>query len=205
MTHRWLVHPDNPQTRLLRQAADALRNGGVIAYPTDSGYALGCCLDNKEGMDRIRAIRQLSPDHHFTLVCKDMSHLSVYAQLDNNVFRMMKAITPGAFTIILQATKEVPKRLWHPKRSTVGIRVPDYAVVQQMLSELNGPILSVSMIMPDEEFPLTDADTVIERLGDRIDGVIDAGWISHEPTTVVDFTTGQPELIRQGAGKLPWL
>ncbi len=204
MTQRWLVHPDNPQQRLLSQAGKCIRNGGVVAYPTDSGYALGCCLDNKEAMDRIRAIRQLPETHHFTLVCKDLSHLSQYAQIDNHVFRMVKALTPGAFTIILPATKDVPKRLWHPKRSSIGLRVPDYTIVQALLTEINGPLLSVSLILPDEEFPLTDADSVLEAIGSRIDGIIDAGWIAHEPTTVVDLTNGIAEIVRQGAGKLPW-
>jgi tRNA threonylcarbamoyl adenosine modification protein (Sua5/YciO/YrdC/YwlC family) len=204
MTQRWLVHPDNPQQRLLSQAGKCIRNGGVVAYPTDSGYALGCCLDNKEAMDRIRSIRQLPETHHFTLVCKDLSHLSQYAQIDNHVFRMVKALTPGAFTIILPATKDVPKRLWHPKRSSIGLRVPDYAIVQALLTEINGPLLSVSLILPDEAFPLTDADSVLEAIGSRIDGVIDAGWIAHEPTTVVDLTNGIAEIVRQGAGKLPW-
>jgi tRNA threonylcarbamoyl adenosine modification protein (Sua5/YciO/YrdC/YwlC family) len=204
MTQRWLVHPDNPQQRLLSQAGKCIRNGGVVAYPTDSGYALGCCLDNKEAMDRIRSIRQLPETHHFTLVCKDLSHLSQYAQIDNHVFRMVKALTPGAFTIILPATKDVPKRLWHPKRSSIGLRVPDYAIVQALLTEINGPLLSVSLILPDEAFPLTDADSVLEAIGSRIDGVIDAGWIAHEPTTVVNLTNGIAEIVRQGAGKLPW-
>jgi tRNA threonylcarbamoyl adenosine modification protein (Sua5/YciO/YrdC/YwlC family) len=204
MTHRWTVHPDNPQQRLLAQAGASIRNGGVVAYPTDSGYAIGCCLDNKEALDRIRAIRQLPETHHFTLVCKDLSHLSQYAQIDNTVFRMVKALTPGAFTIILPATKDVPKRLWHPKRSDIGLRVPDYKVVQALLTEINGPLLSVSLILPGDEFPLTDADSVLEAIGSRIDGVIDAGWVGHEPTTVVDLTSGSPEVVRQGAGKLPW-
>jgi tRNA threonylcarbamoyl adenosine modification protein (Sua5/YciO/YrdC/YwlC family) len=204
MTQRWLVHPDNPQQRLLSQAGKCIRNGGVVAYPTDSGYALGCCLDNKEAMDRIRAIRQLPETHHFTLVCKDLSHLSQYAQIDNHIFRMVKALTPGAFTLILPATKDVPKRLLHPKRSSIGLRVPDYAIVQALLTEINGPLLSVSLILPDEEFPLTDADSVLEAIGSRIDGIIDAGWIAHEPTTVVDLTNGIAEIVRQGAGKLPW-
>jgi tRNA threonylcarbamoyl adenosine modification protein (Sua5/YciO/YrdC/YwlC family) len=202
MAKHWMVHPDNPQERLLQQAVTCLTDGGVIAYPTDSGYALGCCLDNKDGVERIRQIRQLPPTHHFTLVCKDMSHLSQYAQVDNSVFRLLKSLTPGAFTLILPATKEVPKRLWHPKRDTIGIRVPDYTVVQALLAHLNGPLLSVSLIMPEEDFPLVDGETVLERIGHSVDGVLDAGWVGHEPTTVVDLTSGSPEILRQGAGIL---
>lgn len=202
MTQRWVVHPENPQQRLLSQAASCLQNGGVIAYPTDSGYALGCCLDNKSAIDRIRMIRQLPETHHFTLVCKDLSHLSQYAQVDNLTFRFIKQVTPGPFTIILPATKEVPKRLWHPKKDNIGLRIPDYKVVQAFLSELDGPLLSVSMILPGEEWPLTDADAVMEAVGSQIDGIIDSGWVGHEPTTVVDMTDGKPEILRQGAGKL---
>lgn len=202
MPQRWQIHPDNPQQRLLLQATQCLQKGGVVAYPTDSGYALGCCLDSKEAVERIRRIRALSETHHFTLVCKDLSHLSQYAQVDNRVFRMLKSMTPGAFTIILPATKDVPKRLWHPKRSTIGLRVPDYKVVQALLDELAGPLLSVSLIMPDEDWPLVDADTIEERIGTQIDGIIDSGWVGHEPTTVVDLTSGEAEIIRQGAGKL---
>ncbi len=202
MTQRWSVHPDNPQQRLLMQAVACLQKEGVIAYPTDSGYALGCCLDSKEAIERIRQIRQLPETHHFTLVCKDLSHLSSYAQVDNRAFRTLKHLTPGAFTIILQATKEVPKRLWHPKRNTIGLRVPDHSVVQALLSELAGPLLSVSLIMPGDEWPLVDADTVMDMIGGRIDGIIDSGWVGHEPTTVIDMTSGEIEVIRQGAGKL---
>lgn len=202
MAQRWQVHPDNPQQRLLTQAVACLQKGGVIAYPTDSGYALGCCLDSKEAIERIRRIRDLPETHHFTLVCKDLSHLSQYAQVDNRVFRTLKSLTPGPFTVILAATKEVPKRLWHPKRSTIGLRVPDYKVVQALLAELAGPLLSVSLIMPGEEWPLVDADTVETLIGSRVDGIVDSGWVGHEPTTVIDMTSGEIELIRQGAGKL---
>lgn len=204
MSQRWIVHPDNPQVRLLRQAAEVLRKGGVLAYPTDSGYALGCCLENKEGMDRIRAIRQLPEDHHFTLVCKDLSHLGSYAQVDNVAYRTLKTLTPGAFTVILPATRDVPKRLLHPKRKTIGLRVPDYRLVQDLLAELDGPILSVTLIMPGDEAPLMDAESVWEALCKRVDGLIDAGWVGHEPTTVLDMTDGEVAVLRQGAGKLPW-
>ncbi len=204
MTSHWTIHPDNPQPRQLQQVVTCLKAGGVVAYPTESGYALGCCLDNKTGMERIRNIRQLPEKHHFTLVCKDMSHLSQYAQVDNSSFRMLKALTPGAFTIILPATKEVPKRLWHPKRDTIGIRIPDTPTVKALLAALNGPLMSVSLIMPEEDFPLVDGETVLERVGHLVDGVLDSGWVGHEPTTVVDLTTGTPEVLRQGAGILPW-
>ena len=202
MPQRWQVHPDNPQQRLLLQATQCLQRGGVIAYPTESGYALGCCLDSKEVVERIRRIRQLSETHHFTLVCKDLSHLSQYAQVDNRVFRILKSMTPGAFTIILVATKDVPKRLWHPKRSTIGLRVPDYKVVQALLAGLAGPLLSVGLIMAGEDFPPLHADTIEELIGSQIDGIIDSGWVGHEPTTVVDLTSGEIEVIRQGAGQL---
>lgn len=199
---RWEVHPDNPQQRLLAKAVVCLHQGGVVAYPTDSGYALGCCLDNKDALERIRRIRQLPETHHFTLVCRDLAHLSRYAQVDNLVFRHVKRLTPGAFTLILPATKEVPKRLWHPKRDTIGLRIPSHRVVQALLSELQGPLLSVSLIMPGEDWPLIDADSIEERIGAQIDGIIDAGWVGHEPTTVVDLTQGDVEIVRQGAGKL---
>jgi len=194
------IHPDNPQPRLLDQAVKVLRAGGVMAYPTDSCYALGCMIGNKDSMERIRAIRGVDDKHHFTLVCRDLSEIAHYARVDNQQYRMLKAATPGAYTFILEATKEVPRRLQHPKRSTIGLRVPDNRVVAALLKELDEPILSMTLALSGDEEPLHDPGEIEDRIGKRLDLIIDAGWCSHQPSTVIDLTGELPEVLRRGGG-----
>lgn len=195
------IHPDNPQQRNVDRAAAILRDGGLIAYPTDSGYALGAQLGNKDALDRIRTIRRLDAKHHFTLVCKDFAQLGQFVHVDNSIFRAIKASTPGPYTFILPATSEVPRRLLHPKKKTVGVRIPDHRVVQALLAALGEPLLSTTLILPDTEVPMTTAWEISEALDGRIDGVIDSGEdIVAEPTTVVDFSDGFAEVLRVGAG-----
>jgi tRNA threonylcarbamoyl adenosine modification protein (Sua5/YciO/YrdC/YwlC family) len=194
------IHPKNPQQRLLEPVIDVINRGGVIAYPTDSIYALGCHIGDKQAMDRIRAIRCLDKHHNFTLICRDLSELANYARVDNVAFRALKASTPGPFTFVLQASSEVPRRLMHPKRKTIGIRVPDNPVVKAMLDNLQEPMMSVTLMMPEDEYPMTDAYEINQQLGSQIDIVIDAGFCGMEPTTVVDMTAGTPSILRQGAG-----
>jgi tRNA threonylcarbamoyl adenosine modification protein (Sua5/YciO/YrdC/YwlC family) len=194
------VHPDNPQPRSISQAVEILRSGGLIAYPTDSCYALGAQVGNKEALDRIRAIRHLDAKHHFTLVCKDFAQLGQFVQIDNDVFRSIKAVTPGSYTFILPATREVPKRLLHPKKKTVGVRIPDNKVVQALLAELGEPLLSSTLLLPDEEEPLTQGWEIKERLEHVVDAVIDSGDCGAEPTTVVDYSSGTAEVVRHGMG-----
>ena len=193
------VHPDNPQPRLITQIVDVIRQGGLIVYPTDSCYALGCLLGNKEAMNRILSIRQINASHHLTLMCHDLSDLGTYAKVDNSQFRLLKAATPGGYTFILQATKEVPRRTLHPKRNTIGLRVPDNKIDQAILSELGEPLLSSTLILPDEVEPLTEAYDIRERLEHSVDLIVDGGWCGTEPTTVVDLTDGVT-LVRQGRG-----
>ncbi|MFG2060941.1 L-threonylcarbamoyladenylate synthase [Micromonospora sp. NPDC048871] len=194
------VHPDNPQPRLIGQVVDLLRRDGLIAYPTDSCFALGSQLGNKEGMDRIREIRHLDSGHHFTLVCRDFAQLGQFVQLDNAIFRAVKAATPGRYTFILPATKEVPRRLLHPRKRTVGVRIPDHPVTQALLDGLGEPLLSSTLLLPGDEEPLTQGWEIKERLDHAVDAVIDAGDCGTEPTTVVDFSEGEPEIVRVGAG-----
>ncbi|GAA2104391.1 L-threonylcarbamoyladenylate synthase [Microlunatus panaciterrae] len=194
------VHPVNPQRRAISQVVDLVRAGGLIAYPTDSCYALGCQLGNREGLDRIRAIRQLDDKHHFTLVCRDFAQLGQFVHIDNDVFRSIKAVTPGSYTFILPATKEVPRRLMHPKKKTVGVRIPDHVVAQAILAELGEPLLSSTLLLPDQEEPLTQGWEIKERLDLLVDAVIDSGDCGSEPTTVVDFSSGEPEIVRRGTG-----
>ncbi|MDI3211074.1 L-threonylcarbamoyladenylate synthase [Arthrobacter sp. AL12] len=194
------VHPENPQARSISQAVEIVRSGGLIAYPTDSCYALGAQLGNKEALDRIRAIRHLDAKHHFTLVCKDFAQLGQLVQIDNDVFRSIKAVTPGSYTFILPATKEVPKRLLHPKKKTVGVRIPDNPVVQALLAELGEPLLSSTLLLPDEEEPLTQGWEIKERLEHVVDAVIDSGDCGAEPTTVIDYSSGVAEIVRRGMG-----
>lgn len=202
MSQFFEIHPDNPQQRLIQQAVTILRNGGVIAYPTDSAYALGCCVGEKKAVERIKRIRNLDDKHNFTLMCADLSDLSVYAKVDNTVFRMLKNATPGPYTFILNATSEVPRLLLHPKRRTIGLRVPDHTLTRALLSELEAPMMSVTLIMPNEDLPLFDAETIQERLGKLVDLVIDGGACSIEPTTVVDLCSGVPVITREGRGDL---
>lgn len=200
MAQYFSIHPQNPQPRLVHQAAEILRGGGIIAYPTDSSYALGCMLGNKDAQQRIRAVRDVDESHHFTLVCRNLAELATYAQVDNSQFRLIKANTPGAYTFILKATREVPRRLQHPRRSTIGLRVPDHAVTQAMLAELDQPLLSMTLLLPGEAEPLNEAWEIRERLEHQLDLVIDAGACAAEPTTVIDLTGDAPLLVRLGAG-----
>jgi tRNA threonylcarbamoyl adenosine modification protein (Sua5/YciO/YrdC/YwlC family) len=200
MAQLFLIHPQNPQRRLIEQAAELLRGGAVVAYPTDSCYALGCHLGDKAAMERIRAIRQVDDQHHLTLVCRDLSEIAQYARIDNRQFRLLKSGTPGSYTFILQATREVPRRLQHPKRATIGLRVPDHAVAQALLAALDEPILSTTLILPDDETPLNDPDEIRARLERQVDLVIDSGSCGVEPTTVVDLTGEVPVLVRAGKG-----
>ncbi|BCW40528.1 threonylcarbamoyl-AMP synthase [Arthrobacter sp. StoSoilB3] len=194
------VHPEDPQPRAIGQVVNMLRDGGLIAYPTDSCYALGAQIGNREALDRIRAIRHLDGKHHFTLVCKDFAQMGQFVMLDNDIFRSIKAVTPGSYTFILPATREVPKRLLHPKKKTVGVRIPDHKVVQALLAELGEPLLSSTLLLPDEEEPLTQGWEIKERLDNQVDGVIDAGDTGSEPTTVIDFSSGVAEVVRRGTG-----
>ncbi len=194
------VHPENPQTRTIGKVAEILRDGGLIAYPTDSGYALGAALGNADALGRIRTIRKLDDKHHFTLVCKDFAQLGQFVYLDNSEFRAIKAATPGPYTFILRATSEVPRRMAHPKKKTVGVRIPDYTVVQSLLAEMGEPILSSTLIMPNQTDVMTDGWTVKEELDHSVDAVIDTGECGTDPTTVIDWTTGAPEVVRIGAG-----
>ena len=199
------IHPENPQLRLLRLAVDTLRQGGVVVYPTDSAYALGCQMGDKTALDRIRQIRELDEKHNFTLVCSDLSEIATYAKVDNPLYRFLKAHTPGAYTFILQATHEVPKRLQHPKRKTIGIRVPDHVVAQALLEELGEPIMSVTLVLPGDDQPLSDSEVIAERLGNRVDLIIDSGNCDLKPTTVLDLTSGEPSILRVGKGPIEGL
>jgi tRNA threonylcarbamoyl adenosine modification protein (Sua5/YciO/YrdC/YwlC family) len=194
------IHPDNPQPRLIRTAVEIIRKGGVIVYPTDSCYALGCHIGDKAAMERIRAIRRLDDGHNFTLVCRDLSEIAQYARVDNMQYRMLKANTPGSYTFILQATREVPRRLQHPKRCTIGIRVPNHAVALALLEELDEPLLSCTLLLPGDESPLTSGGEIRERLEHQIDLVLDGGFCGMEPTTVIDLTHEAPRLVRAGKG-----
>jgi tRNA threonylcarbamoyl adenosine modification protein (Sua5/YciO/YrdC/YwlC family) len=198
---QWLqVHPDNPQPRLLKQAVDMLKQGKVLAVPTDSSYALVCHLDDKTAVDHMRRIRGVDDKHHLTLLCRDLSELALYAKVDNRQFRLLKAATPGAYTFILEATKEVPRRVSHPQRKTIGLRVPEHAVLQALLSLHGAPLLATTLIPIGESEPLNDAEEIRERFEKLIAGVIDAGACSREPTTIVDCTGESIEILRQGLG-----
>ena len=201
MAQFFAIHPDNPQDRLIKQAADIVRGGGVVAYPTDSCYALGCQLGDKAAMERILNIRQIDQKHHLTLMCADLSELGTYAKVDNSQFRLLKATTPGSYTFILQASKEVPARTLHPKRKTIGLRVPDNTIALALLAELGEPLLSCTLMLPEDDEPLTDPYEIRDRLEHSVDAIIDGGWCGTEPTTVIDMTDGI-ELVRQGKGEL---
>jgi tRNA threonylcarbamoyl adenosine modification protein (Sua5/YciO/YrdC/YwlC family) len=196
------VHPENPQRRSIGQVVSILRDGGLIAYPTDSCFALGCLPGNKEGVDRIKAIRQLDDRHHFTLVCHDFAQLGQLVYLSNSVFRAIKANTPGSYTFILPATKEVPRRLLNSKKKTVGVRIPDHVVAQAILAELGEPLLSSTLLLPGEDEPMTQGWEIKESLDHVVDAVIDSGECGTEPTTVIDFSNDDVEVIREGAGDL---
>ncbi|WP_033211595.1 L-threonylcarbamoyladenylate synthase [Kitasatospora phosalacinea] len=194
------VHPETPQPRTIATVVASIRDGALIAYPTDSCFALGCRLDNRDGLDRIRTIRRLDERHHFTLMCEDFAQLGKFAQLDNNVFRAVKAATPGSYTFILPATKEVPRRLLHPKKKTVGVRIPDHPVTRALLAELGEPLVSSTLLLPGEEEPMTQGWEIKERLDHVLDAVVDSGECGTVPTTVVDFSDGVAEIVRYGAG-----
>jgi tRNA threonylcarbamoyl adenosine modification protein (Sua5/YciO/YrdC/YwlC family) len=184
----------------LSEAVKLLRQGGVMVYPTDSCYAIGCMIGNKEGMAAIRQIRGVDDKHHFTLICRDLSEIARYARVDNSQYRFLKAATPGGYTFILEATREVPRRLLHPKRSTIGLRVPDHKAIAALLEELDEPLLSMTLHLPGDEYPLNDPDEIVERLDNRVDVILTCGYCGIEPTTVIDLTGPVPELIRQGTG-----
>ena len=200
MTQYFDLHPENPQQRLVSQAVAIIRSGGLIVYPTDSGYALGCHIGDKKALDRIRKIRKLDSKHNFTLICRDLSELANFARVDNATFRVVKSHTPGPYTFILKASPEVPKRLQHPKRKTIGIRVPDNPIALAILEELGEPLMSTSLILPGERFTLIDSDRIYKNLNGRVDLVIHGGHVSDIPTSVIDLMEGFPQVIRYGAG-----
>jgi tRNA threonylcarbamoyl adenosine modification protein (Sua5/YciO/YrdC/YwlC family) len=202
MAQYFSIHPDNPQARLVKQAVAILREGGLLVYPTDCSYALGCHIGDKTAMERIRALRQVDERHHFTLVCRDLSEIAQYAKVDNRQYRLLKNCTPGAYTFILQATREVPRRLQHPKRATIGIRIPASHVVAALLEELGEPILGSTLIMPGEDEPLCDPDEIRARLEHGVELILDGGCCGRETTTVVDLTGEEPVLVRKGRGDL---
>ena len=199
------IHPKTPQLRLIHRAVDILRQGGVIAYPTDSSYALACQIGNKQALDKIRRIRQLDDKHDFTLVCKDLSQVSLFTKIGNEAYRLIKALTPGAFTFILDATREVPRSLQHPKKKTIGIRIPDHPVAQLLLQELGEPLFSTTLVLPDDSEALIDPYEIRDRLEHELDLVIDAGVVEFEPTTIIAFSNNAAEIIRQGKGVAPML
>lgn len=205
MSQYFEVHPDNPQKRLIDQAVKIIRGGGVVVYPTDSCYALGCRLGDKNAVEQIRRIRQVDKDHHFTLMCRDLSQISNYSVLENDAFRLIKSLTPGPYTFILRATKDVPRRLQHPKRKTIGIRIPDNNIALSLTEALGEPIMSSTLILPDTDMPLTDPYQIRVMLEHNVDLVIDGGFCDIDPSTVVDMTTGRPEILREGKGSLDWL
>jgi len=194
------IHPQNPQPRLIRTAVEIIRAGGVIAYPTDSSYALGCHIGDKSAMQKMARIRNTDKNHHFTLVCRDLSELANYAKVDNSSFRLIKSCTPGPYTFILKASKEVPNRLQNPKRKTIGLRVPDNNIVQALLEELDEPIMSSTLILPDDEYPLSDPEDIRDALEHQVDLIIDGGNCGLEPTSVIDLVTGYADVLRTGKG-----
>jgi tRNA threonylcarbamoyl adenosine modification protein (Sua5/YciO/YrdC/YwlC family) len=198
------VHPDNPQPRAIRQVVDVVRDGGLIAYPTDSCFAFGCQMGNRAGLQRIRDIRHLDDGHHFTLVCRDFAQLGQLVKISNSVFRLVKAATPGSYTFILPATREVPRRLMHPRKRTVGVRIPDHRVAQALLADLGEPLLSSTLLLPGHDEPMTQGWTIKEQLEHLVDAVIDSGDCGTEPTTVVDLSQDEPEIVRRGAGDPVW-
>jgi tRNA threonylcarbamoyl adenosine modification protein (Sua5/YciO/YrdC/YwlC family) len=202
MSQPFEVHPENPQARLIKQAVQILHAGGVAAVPTDSSYALVCHLDDKAAAERLRRIRQVDDKHHLTLICRDLSELATYAKVDNRQYRMLKLGTPGPYTFILEATKEVPRRLSHPSRRTIGLRVPDHKVLHALLDELGQPLLATTLIAPGETEALNDPDEIRERFDKQLQAVVDAGACPLQPTTVVDLTGDEPVLVRQGRGEL---
>lgn len=202
MSQFFQVHPQNPQKRLIQRAVDMLRDGAVIVYPTDSSYALGCLMDSKQAMERIIRIRRVDSSHHLTLVCRDLSEIAIYAQVDNPGYRFIRSLTPGPFTFLLKATREVPKRMQHTKRKTIGIRVPDNPIAMELLDMLGEPMLSSTLILPGETMPMVDAEEIRDALQHEVDLVIDGGHCGFEPTTVLDMIGGDVQIKRQGTGKV---
>ena len=200
MSQFFQIHPENPQNRLISQAVSILQKGGVIIYPTDSCYALGCHIGDKSAADRIRRIRRLDEKHDFTLMCKDLSEIGLYAKVDNPAFRLIRHVTPGPYTFILQATKEVPRRLLTPKRKTIGLRIANDLIVTELLGALGEPIISTTLMLPGDEYPMTDPYDMRDTLGSQVDLVIDGGYRGMEPTTVVDMTDEVPKVVRAGLG-----
>lgn len=202
MAQFFSIHPENPQARLVRQATEIVRREGVVVYPTDSAYAIACEIGNKDGVERIRRLRQVGKGHNFTLVCRDLSELATYARVDNSTFRLLKAHTPGPYTFILDATREVPRRLMHPKRRTIGLRVPAHPIAEALLQDLGEPLMSSSLVLPGDDLPLTDPWEIRETLEHDVDLVIDGGFCGMETTTVVDLSGAEPVLLRQGRGSV---
>jgi len=202
MSQFFAIHPTHPEKRLIKRAVDIVRQGGVIAYPTDSCYALGCHIGDKHAMERIRRIRDVDERHHFTLVCRDLSDIGTFAKVDNAQYRLLKTHTPGTYTFILDATRELPRRLAHPRRATVGVRVPEHPVTQALLTELNEPLLSSTLMLPGEAGPLNDAETIRRKLEHQLDLILDGGACGVEPTTVIDLSGGAPILVRRGKGDI---
>jgi tRNA threonylcarbamoyl adenosine modification protein (Sua5/YciO/YrdC/YwlC family) len=205
MSQFFQIHPENPQQRLIDKAVEIIRQGGVIVYPTDSGYALGCHIGDKAAMERIRSIRQVDAKHNFTLVCRDLSEIALYAKVENSAYRLIKSHTPGPYTFILKATKEVPRRLQNPKRKTIGLRVPDNLIAQSLLETLGKPLMSSTLILPGDDMPLTDPYDIRDTLEHALDLVIDGGYCGFEPTTVVDLTDDEAVVVRQGLGPVDML
>lgn len=199
------IHPDNPQPRLVKRVAERLRAGAVIAYPTDSSYALGCALGEKNAIERIRRIRGFGREHFFSLLCRDLAEIATYAKVDNVSFRLLKTLTPGPYTFVLPATREVPRRLWHPKRKTIGIRVPDHRSANALADAVGAPIMSVTLLLPDNDLPLSEPQQVSERIGKMVDLIVDSGACEVEPTTVLDMTEDVPKVLRQGRGPVDQL
>lgn len=200
MSQFFAIHPETPQARLIQQAVSIIQRGGVVVYPTDSAYALGCRLGDKKAMERIRRIRSLTQDHNFTLVCRDLSELGTYARVDNTAYRLLRHATPGSYTFVLEATREVPRRLVQPKRKTIGLRVPDHPIPQALLAALDEPLISATLTLPQDEYPLTDPYDIRDRLEHEVDLVIDGGFCGLEATSVVDLTEATPRILRVGVG-----
>lgn len=200
MSQFFEIHPENPQLRLIHRAVEIIRKGGVIVYPTDSSYALGCQVGDKQALDKIRRIRQLDDKHNFTLACKDLTQVSTFTKISNDAYRLIKTLTPGPFTFILDATREVPKRLQHPKKKTIGIRIPDHPIAQMLVAELGEALFSSTLTLPGESEALSDPYEIRDRLEHELDLIIDAGIINFEPTTMIEFTSGAPVIVRQGKG-----
>jgi tRNA threonylcarbamoyl adenosine modification protein (Sua5/YciO/YrdC/YwlC family) len=201
MSQYLTIHPSNPQERLIKQAVKVIQEGGLVVYPTDSCYALGCHLGDKDAIERMRRLRQVDAKHNFTLMCRDLFELGTYSQVDNSMFRLLRSYTPGAFTFILKATREVPRRLQTPKRKTIGLRIPENPITLALLEQLNQPLMSTTLILPDDPLPMTEADEIRARLGKQVDLIIDGGSCGVEPTTVVDMVDGRYEILRQGKGQ----